>query len=98
MYRKRGDHVARGRLDEVGDRRTKGELSREDMHDILQGMQDLRGWPAVVDSQRARGATHTRAAPAEQYASGGLASVGDLAKSRRRKRQGRAPRVHLALL
>ncbi len=67
---------------------TKGELSREDVHDILQGMQDLRGWPAVVDSQRARSAD---AHPTEQRqgnASGGLASVGD--RQNQDKRKGKA--------
>ncbi len=34
--------LVRGRLDEAKETaETKGELSREDAHDILQGMQDL---------------------------------------------------------
>ncbi len=41
----------------------KAKLSRENVRDILQGMQTAREWPAVVDSQRARSATHCEAAP-----------------------------------
>ncbi len=49
----------------------------------------LRGWPAGVDSARARGATYAGQRP-QGNASGDLASVGDPGKSRQ-KRQGRAP-------
>ncbi len=76
----------------------KSELSREGVHDILQGMQDLPGMCAVVDSQRARSATlHLRATPAGN-ASGGLASVGDLAKSKTKRKGRPSTAVHLALL
>ncbi len=49
-------------LDEAkGTTETKGELSREDVHDILQGIPGPlhEDDPAVVDSRRARGAAHT---------------------------------------
>ncbi len=77
-----------------GDRRTKGELCREDVHDILQGIQDL----ALVELTAERVARHTPAGNAHKV-SGGLASVGDLAKSKT-KEKGKAEHreVHLTLL
>ncbi len=68
---------------------TKGELSREDvcMTSVKACKTYTRDGPAVVDSQSgARSATHTPAGNARQgNASGGLASVGDLAKSKTKK-------------
>ncbi len=60
-------------------RETKGELSREDVHDILQGMQrPTRGWPAVGDFTAERVARRTPpAGNARKAIPGGLASVGD---------------------
>ncbi len=64
-----GDHVARVRAIS----QTKGE---EDVHDILQGMQDShRGWPAVRLTAGVK--TQYSAATPAGNASGGLASVGD---------------------
>ncbi len=56
------------------------------VHDILQGMQDLHeDGPQFVDSQRSAWRDALRQRPA-RHASGGLASVGDLAKSKTKEK------------
>ncbi len=66
---------------------------REDVHDILQG---CKTYEDGLVGLWARSATHSERRP--QGSSGGLASVGDLAKSKTKKRQARHRGVHLALL
>ncbi len=81
-----GDHVGDD-LNEAKEEtaETKGELSRENVHDILQGMQDLRGWPAV-GAHSGRVARRTPTGNARKAMRGGLASVGDLAKSKTKEK------------
>ncbi len=80
----------------------KRELSCAIVHDILQGMQDLlpRMARVVVDSQRERVARRTPRGQRLARQCVWRFSVRRRlpAKSKTRKRQGRAPRVHLALL
>ncbi len=71
----------------TGDRRDKSELSREDVHDTLQGMQDLHEIGLHSWATAERVARHApRATPARQCV-WKLASVGDLAKIKTKKRQ-----------
>ncbi len=74
-----GDHVARGRLGRSQvTAETKGELSREDVHDILQGYaRPTRGWARSCRlSERVARRTTLQQRP-QGNASGGLASVHD---------------------
>ncbi len=91
-----GDHVARGRLGRSQEAaETKGELSREDVHnDISQGMQDYlhtRMARSCVDSQRSVARRTLRAAPARQSSGGFSVRRRPTGKIKTKKRQGRAP-------
>ncbi len=97
----RGDHVARGRLDEAKETaETKGELSREDRRHLARHARPTRVMARSCRlAAELRSATHTplRATPVRQC-------VWRFSVRRRpgkikdKERQGRAPRVHLALL
>ncbi len=80
-------------MDEAkGAAETKGELSRENVHDILQGMQDLRGWPAVVLAERVA-PTHTGQRPQRQLVwRFGVRRRPGRNQEDKRKRQGREHR------
>ncbi len=81
--------LVRGRLDEAKETaETEGELSREDVHDIWQGMQDLHeDGPRSQTTAERVAATHTPAGNARKgNASGGLRPSATPAQNQRQRK------------